>query len=295
MKLTFPTNKSRYYNGYCCSIKSAFEVAGAEIVLDPDLVYLCPGVFYFKVNNRLALADFSDYKDEYNWGYNLEGFFKQGKMYVPEELDVPIFKRTMVVGDSYASNIFPLGPYYVENNKDSRDLAFLHSLGNIYNPLSGDGIFYSNRIYAQNTFTRGVAKQKIDPNKLLPGVRFISERVDQHTFWRNHGKCVGSLNISGANYYAQDKNPIEAMFLGVCVISNNFDMYLPCNEQLDHTKHYICIDKEYNNINEKINYVYENRAECKDIGINAYDLMNRSCAPVPKVNWMTEKIEEYYE
>lgn len=294
IKLTFPANKSRYYYGYCCSIKSAFEVAGAEVVIDPSLTYLCPGVFYFKINDKLVLADFSDYNDEYNWGYNIHGFFRKNKMYIPENLNVPIFKRTMTVGNTYSNNTFPLGPYYVENNKNCKDLAFLHSIGNIYDPIKGDGIFHSNRVYAQNTMTRGLAKKKINHKKLLPEVKFITSRVDQYTFWKNHSKCISSLNISGASYYAQDKNPIEAMFLGVCIISNNFDMYLPCDEKLDHTQHYICISEGYDDINEKINYVYENRAECKDIGTNAYDLMNRSCAPKPKVKWMAEIVENYY-
>lgn len=295
-KLTFPVKRFKYYDTYCCSIKVNFELMGAEVILDPGLQYHAPGVFYFKINDKLALADFSDFYDEWNWDFDNTGYKHLNKMYDYDQVNVPIFKRTMTVGEEYPNHVFPLGPYFVDNNKSPKDLQFLLSLGNIYNPEKGNGVFHSNRMYgAGGVLTRKKAFNQIDQSKLLPEVRFIKQRVSQYQFWKNHANCVSTLNISGSAWHSQDKNPVEAMFLGVCGVSNNFDIYLPCDEKIDHTQHYICLNDEFSDINEKLNYVHENRAEAKDIGANAYELMMRTCTPEKRVNWMTEVVENYYQ
>lgn len=293
-KLTFPIKKFKYYDTYCSSIKVNFELVNAEIVLDPALEYIAPGIFYFKINEKLALADFSDYYDEYNWGWDRNGYKMLSKAYDYNNIQVPIFKRTMSVGKEYPAHVFPMGPYFVDNNSTAKDLSYLLSIGNVYNPFKGDGIFHSNRIYASGVLNRKKAFDLIDETKLLPEVRFIRQRVSQYQFWEDHRHCISTLNISGSAWHSQDKNPIEAMFMGVCGIANNFDIYLPWNEALDCTQHYVVLKKDFSDINEKINYVYENRAECKDIGNNAYELMQRTCTPEKRVSWMEEVIKNYY-
>ena len=82
MKLTFPTKKHRYYDTYCYNLRLNFEMVNAEIELDPNLPYLAPAIFYFKVNDKLALIDYSDFMDEYAWGFDVKrGFFKVKKHY----------------------------------------------------------------------------------------------------------------------------------------------------------------------------------------------------------------------
>ena len=88
-----------------------------------------------------VLADFSDFYDEYNWGFDKTGYKKLGKMYDYDQINIPIFKRTMTVGREYPKHVFPLGPYFVDNNSSPKDLKYLLNLGNIYNPEKGSGVF----------------------------------------------------------------------------------------------------------------------------------------------------------
>jgi hypothetical protein len=294
--LSFPIKKlSKYYEFYVSFIKSVFEVAGEPVVLDPTLNYIVPAAFYVKINGKLAFIDLSDFHDEYN--YKIEGgdWVKQNKFYEPENMAVPVFKRSMKVGVKYADNVFPFGPFYVANNKTSEDLNILMSIGNIYDPLKGTQILNTNRVWAGALITRKSAFANIDVNKLLPEVSFDDSRLPLHQHWHRLGGCISTLNISGAYYTSQDIGAIEAMFLGICGISNNFDIQLPFNNRLQHGTHYIHILDDYSNINECLNYPYENRAICKDMGDAAYELMIKTCSPKALVKWFSQVVEEYYE
>lgn len=295
--LNFPARtKLKYYDFYVSSVKSSFEVAEHKIIIDNTLKFLAPAAFFIKINGKKAFVELSDFDDEYNWNYDKKTgiFYRLNTIYNPAELDMPIFKRTMRAGKEYAKNVFPLGPFYAQNNKDSKDLKTLLSIGNIYDPFNNDGIFHFNRIYAQNIFTRKKAFGLIDKTKLNPKAYFITDRTDQYDFWLRHRKCLSSLNISGASKYTQDTGPIEAMFLGVCPITNDFDLKLPYNKQIEKNVHYILVNDDYSNINECINFLYDNRKLCKEMGAEAYNLMMETSSPLKRSEWMAKVVEEYY-
>jgi hypothetical protein len=83
------------------------------------------------------------------------------------------------------------------------------------------------------------------------------------------------------------------MFLGVPVISNDFDIHLPFSAQLIKGEHYIHVYDDYSNINECLEYI-NNKIACEYISIQAYELMMDTCSPEALVGWYEEVIEEYY-
>ena len=178
-------------------------------------------------------------------------------MYPIESLEMPIFKRTMIKGKEYPANVFPLGPYFVADKSNPHITKNFLQYGNIYNPLKSNRVISTNRIFAQNTMTRGKALRQLDTNKIYSDIVIDSHRVGQEEFWLKHGDCLTSICIPGASPYTQDNAPVEAMSLGVCIISGNFSFILPYNKLLEKDEHYVCLNSEYSDINEKINYIYQ--------------------------------------
>jgi hypothetical protein len=293
--LSFPVKKFKYYEFYTSFIKSIFEVADYKVILDPSLEYLAPAAFYIKINGKLAFVEMSDFDDEHVYKLDTNsGWTRLHKFYEPETLDVPIFKRSMRPNKKYSDNTYPMGPFYVGNNVDNSDLKTLLSYGNIYNPFDNDGIIKTNRVWGGALVTRADAYSKIN-KELIPRATMLEDRLPLYSHWLRHGKCLSSLNISGASYHSQDIGAVEAMFLGVCCLSNDFDMLLPYNKVLEKGVHYIHIADDYTNINECINYLYDNRNECKDIGNEAYDLMIKTCSPKALADWIINTTEDYYD
>lgn len=294
MKLNFPINTSRYYDTYCCSVLVDFQIAKADIQLEGGLKYYVPAVYEIKVNDKKALVDLSDFSDNYNWGFDRTKLYRLNPMYPIEELNIPIFKRTMLPGIEYPENVFPLGPYFVADKSKPETTARFLKYGNIYNPFKSNRVISTNRVYAQNVLTRGKALTQINQNKIYSDIFIDTRRISQNEFWESHSNCLTSICIPGASPYTQDNAPIEAAALGVCIISGDFSFKLPYNKVFNKNEHFICLNSDYSDINEKINYIYDNRQEAKDIGQAAYEIIKETSFPVPRANWMVQVVEDYY-
>ena len=295
MKLSFPANASRYYDTYCCSVLVDFQIAGADIKIEGGLNYYVPAVYEIKINDKKALIDLSDFYDHYNWGYDNKELFRLNTiMYPIDDLDIPIFKRQMLPGIEYPKNVFPLGPYFIADKSTPKTTGDFLEYGNIYNPFNSNRVISTNRVYAQNVLTRGRALNQLKANKIYSDISIDTRRVDQQTFWNNHGNCLTSICIPGASPYTQDNAPIEAVVLGVCIISGDMSFRLPYNKLFEKNKHFICLNSDYSDINEKINYIYDNRQEAKDIGEAAREIIKETSFPIPRANWVAQVVEEYY-
>ena len=295
--LEFPSNNGHpYYKFYTCWIKNVFEVAGAQVKINPELKYLAPAAYFIKVNGKNVFIEFSDFPDEHRYkiDYRNSTWRKLDRFYEPEKMDCPIFKRAHRPDYPYLDNVFPMGPFYVADNSKPDSLVKLLSMGNIYDPFKAHKILHTNRVYAGAVLTRKPAYAQIDRDKLLPEVTFDTSRVDLFKHYERHKHLLGSLNISGAHFTSIDLGPIESMFMGVCTLINDVDLNLPFGKTLTKGEHYLALNKDYSNINEQLNYFYENRAECKDIGDAAYELMQESCHPDAIVQWIAQVTEEYY-
>jgi hypothetical protein len=294
--LTFPLKKgSKYYDFYVSFIKSIFEAAGEEVVLDGSLDYIVPAAFYVKINGKLAFIEMSDFPDEYNYKITSTGWQRLNKFYDPASLGCPVFKRSMRPNLEYSSNIYPLGPFYVADNKTSKNLRTLIDLGNIYQPKTSSLILNTNRVWGGAQHTRKYAFENIQESALSPEVHFDSRRmnIDQH--YNRHGELLASLNISGAHYNSQDIGAPESMFLGCLVISNDFDILLPYNKRLEKGLHYIHVADNYNNITECLNFPYENREKAAEIAYAGHEALINTCSPIALVKWLEQVVENYYD
>lgn len=293
MKLTFPTRKYKYYDTYCYNLKLNFEMVNAEIELDPHLPYLAPAIFYFKVNDKLALIDYSDFMDEYAWNFNVQkGFFRVKKHYDYNDIKVPIFKRTMAINEEYPDNVFPYGPFMPINSP--QEYNYLLSLKDLFKNNKRTKILHTNRIYAAAVITRKIAFSKIDNSKLVSEVSFDKTRLPKTKHLNRLGECIGSLEI-GACPNAQGSGAIEGFLTGTPIITNNMDIKLPYNKEINKYEHYIYIEEDYNNINDAINYVYTNKQDALEKAEKVYELFINTWHPSKLVPWITQTIEEYYE
>jgi len=286
--LSFPARKFKYYDFYTSFIKSVFEVGGGDVVIDDTLQYIVPAAFYIKINNKLAFVDLSDFEDGLNRILTKTGWKVTTEWYKPEDLGVPVFKRTMRVGVDYPDNVFAFGPFYVSNNINANDLYILTNTGYIYNSKATK-ILHTNRVWGGALHTRKLAYSKIQQD-----FDFDTRRLSIPAHYQRHSELAASLNISGAHYHSQDIGAPESMFLGVPVISNDFDIHLPFSTQLNKNEHYIHVYDDYSNINECLQYIYDHPHTVEDISFNAYDLMKNTCSPTALVAWYTEVVEEYY-
>ena len=297
----------KWINMYLGSVLVNLELANVKVVIDNSLKFCDsdPGCVAFeaKLNNKKLLIDLHDTPDEYYWKVDHRGFSRTNlsgnssqpliPRYYPEKLDMPIFKIAIRPDKKYAENVFPYGPFVVQYNKDSTLLKYLLNKGNIYNP------FNSNKILkpapANYPHTRVKAFSQINTKLLNPKAQFITTRVTPMQYWDAHGDCISLLNISGSGPHVVDKAPIEAMMLGVCIIHNDIDIKLPFNKQLEKNKHYLCLNEHYSDINEKINFLFDNRELLKDMGNEARNLIMSTSTPKARMQWMVETVEEYYD
>ena len=273
-----------------------FLLNGDAVTYNPQLKFATnePGcvAFEIKINNKLAMIDLQDSPDEYRHSSATLLPIPGSKIYVPENLDMPIFKVAVRPNLHYYKNIYPYGPFHVWNNSNTQDLKKLLSYKNIFNPFSNNNLLCTAKnIYPK---TRGKAFSKLDKNKIYSNINIVNSRVNQYAHWDRHNNCFGVLNISGSNINTVDKVPIEAMFLGAAVIHNNIDILLPYNKQLTKHEHYFCLADDYSDINEKINYLYDDREHAKEVGEKARNLMLETSTPEMRIKWMIQVIEEYY-
>lgn len=293
-KVEYPELKanSSYLHTYLKFPLNNFLLAGAKISFAKDLHFLGAkekGAYVqARINGKPILIDLQDSPREY-FGFIYKDKYKA---YDPTKLNMPIFKVNVRPDIKYANNIFPYGPYHVWNNKTTKDLEKLLSYGNDYDPYANNYII--NTTSTMYPHTRKKAYSNLDYNKIYKDIQFIRNRVPQYQHWDRLSNCLGVLNISGSNSTVVDKAPIEAMWRGVCVIHNDIDILLPHNKQLIKNKHYICLAEDYSDINEKINYLYDNRDMAKEMGVEARELMISTSTPESRVAWILQKVEEYY-
>ena len=293
---TFKYPWRNYTYDYVKTVYTEFEQCGYRIEFSADLLGSYPvnfansGCFYAVVNNNLVLFDQSEYYDENSWNC-VGGVWSRNPpplspRYVPEQLKNPIFKRMMVPFAKYSNNVYPLGPFICTPSK-LECLRRKHIA-----TYSSNVLLSTNRVYGNAVYTRGIAFSKLNlPKTIL----MDTSRTTLQDYYKRLETCFASLNITGASRYTQDSAPIENMLLGVCVISNTFDIKLPFNKQLIAGKHYIRIEDDYSDINERIMYAFNNREEVKSIGTAAYDLLNETIVPEKRVEWIEKVIRDYYE
>lgn len=291
VQVEFPILKSgKNIDTYVKFALNNFILAGASVKYNEDLKFATNinGCVQFnaRINNKSIFIDLQDGPTE------CMGFTNE-KIYEPDNLNMPIFKVAVRPDIKYSDNIYPYGPFHVWNNKTTKDLEKLLSYGNDYNPYSNNNII--NTISTLYSHTRKIAYSKLDYNKIYKDIKFIRNRVPQYQHWDRLSSCLGVLNISGSNTNVVDKAPIEAMWRGVCVVHNDIDILLPFNKKLIKNKHYICLADDYSDINEKINFLYDNRNLAKEVGNKARKLMLATSMPQKRLEWILQVVEEYYK
>ena len=282
--IEFPSNSTFPKNEWNCHIKfliKSFELANYSIRYNNKKQY-APGLYPIKINNKLIYIDHADHPDNNWYKPNQE---LGGIRYNPINIQRPIFKRCMHTKFKYSKNTYPLGPLYL---KDIKHLQTLLSIGNIYNPYNSDKIIHTGKVYAGANYTR-----KPIFNQINKGI-FDKTILPTLKHWQRFSNCISSLNISGATKYTLDPGQLEPMFLGICIIANDIDSYLPYFKKLDKNLHYVCLN-DFLNINECIDYVYQNRDECKEKGEAVYSLLHNTCTPKPMTDWIIKTTEKYYE
>ena len=293
VKIDYPALKPRsYLNTYLKFPLNNFLLSGADVSFCEDLTFLHTdkekGAYVeVRINGKRALIDMQDGPKEY-FGVIYEPKYKA---YEPEKLNMPIFKINVRPDMEYADNIFPYGPYQVWHNKDTKDLEKFLSYGNTYNPFDSNSIINTTSHAYEGT--RAKAYAKLDYSKIYPEINFIRERVSQYKHWDRLGNSLGVLNISGSSANVVDKAPIEAMWQGICVIHNDIDILLPYGKALVKNEHYICLKDDYSDINEKINFLFDNREKAKEMGTRARELMLSTSTPESRTNWMIEVVENF--
>jgi len=292
MKLVeFPNPKgSRYYDSLIRIYESIFKSNNYTIKYANDLKYIAPGIPELRINNNIIVLDLSDYNDEYAYKLVPSGISKLHKIYDPETLHCPIFKRLMSTTKNYNNNIFPLGLFYPDA------INLLDTLFNYKNDIFKSNIVInSNRIYAGAQFTRKIAFDKINKKDLINDIILDTRRVPLTEHLKRLTTCLGNIQISGACNHTVDPGHCTSFILGVCTISNNCNIRLPYDKSLKENYHYLELNPDYSNINDCINFLYSHRDICKDIGNNVYKLARETSTPKLIVDWIVETSRTFYE
>jgi len=277
-----------YTYEYVKNVSQDFLEAGYRLEYYEDPVskdFANSGCFYAFVNGKKVLFDQSEYYDNQSWRCD-EGEMKANYSRYDYSTDTPIFKRMITKWAEYPENVYPLGPFCQPTPKM---LAFNST--NKYRPNNYKKLVHTNRVYGNARYTRKIAFSKLN---LPKSIEIDSSRSTVEEYYNRIIHSFGCLNITGASTYTQDSSSIEIMLLGGVVISNSFDILMPFNKAINGNEHYIMISEDYSDINERIVWAFENQKEAYEIAKNGYNLMMETTAPLKRVKWFEEVIEEYY-
>lgn len=291
--IVVPVNKMpwrSYTYEYVNNILDDFIACGYSVSYYDEQVsnhFANSGCFIAYVNGKKVLFDQSEYYDNNSWRCDAGVWIiNDGGPRYEYASDIPIFKRMKVLWSEYPKNVFPLGPFV-----DPKGKKLALSMGYSYIGTKNT-LVHTNRVYMHAVYTRKIAFEKLN---LPKSIIVDSERTGIEQYYRKLITSFGCLNITGASTYTQDSSSIEAMLLGACVVSNNFDIEMPYNKAIKGDEHYICIrEEDYSDINEKILFAFNNRPICKDIGQKAYNLMQETVLPRKRVEWVEQTVEEFY-
>ena len=289
--ISFPAKKSpwrEFTYDYALNIIQDFEIADYTIEFYEDTIstdFANSGCFFAFINGKKVLFDQSEYYDNGSWTCN-KGQFSSPYLRYNYNIDAPIFKRMITKWGEYPENVFPLGPYCCSNPK----LKALNTKSK-YTPGNFKKLLHTNRVYGNAEYTRKVAFSKLNLPKII---EIDSTRTAVEEYYRRVLNSFGSLNITGASNYTQDSSNVEIMLLGGVIISNCFDILMPYNKSINGNEHYILINEDYSDINERIVWAFENQKEAYEIAKNGHNLIMETTSPIKRVKWIEEVIEEYY-
>jgi len=277
-----------YTYEYVKNVFQDFQESGYNIKFYKDPVstdFANSGCFFGFINGKKALFDQSEYYDNQSWRCD-NGEMKVNYDRYNYSMDAPIFKRMVTKWAVYPKNIYPLGPFCQPIPKM---LAF--KTKNKYTQNNFKKLIHTNRVYGNAMYTRKIAFSKLN---LPSSIEIDSSRTTVEEYYKRIVNSFGCLNITGASNYTQDSSSIEIMLLGGVVISNCFDILMPYNKSINGNEHYIMINEDYSDINERIIWAFENQKEAYEIAKNGYNLMMETTSPIKRVQWIEEIIEEYY-
>lgn len=277
-----------YTYEYVKNVFQDFQEAGYKLEYYQDAVsqdFANSGCFFAFINGKKVLFDQSEYYDNQSWRCD-KGEMKVNYDRYNYSTNTPIFKRMVTKWGEYPENVYPLGPFCQPGPKM---LAF--NTKDKYVPNNYKKLLHTNRVYGNAEYTRKIAFSKLN---LPKNIEIDTSRSTVEKYYKRVISSFGCLNITGASNYTQDSSSIEIMLLGGVVISNCFDILMPYNNSINGNEHYILINEDYSDINERIVWAFENQKEAYEIAKNGYNLIMETTTPLKRVKWIEEVIEEHY-
>lgn len=131
-------------------------------------------------------------------------------------------------------------------------------------------------ILSQFIKRRAKARNILSGTKCNLHTRMFNSQLD---FWKFAQNCCASVHIPGSTSNCMDRGQLQLMGLGICTISPDIFCSLG-DRRAEPNIHYVCIDDDFSNLEEKVYWCLEHREECIKIGNNAKKLFSETCTPL---------------
>lgn len=109
------------------------------------------------------------------------------------------------------------------------------------------------------------------------------EFTDQVAYWRKATNCLVSVHVPGMWNNMLDRAQLQLMGFGVCTVSPVLYTRLSKEDNPIPDVHYISCRDDFSDLVEKIEWCRNNRDRCREIGVAAKRLFQRTC--LPEVVW----------
>lgn len=205
-------------------------------------------------------------------------------------LDCPYFKMQYDPNQNKSPNAFPIGPMFaLARGRNVEQQLFQYF--NIYNnqcDVKNSKILNKQR--ASNK--RRVRVQHELEQWYAPDLDITTADLPVQ-YWTALNECFISVCVPGATENSFDRNQMEAIGLGVCVISPQIDIELPYKQRLIPGTHYIACQRDFSDIRDKIEWCKSNPKTCAEIGNNAKRLFAEYCTPEKHWEWIVKCVDNF--
>jgi hypothetical protein len=259
--------KSLYEKTHILYFINLLKAGGCEIEMCFSRVDVGGVAFVIVIDNKSILIDFSDFPEENKSVDNFDLCFK--------------YHKSSLI--SYNPKVYSFSPisFY--------DWPQYYTLSSQINySCNNKRILCNQRPYAGAKERRNLVQSMLR-EKYKENVDVVL--TDQISYWRKINNCLTHVFVPGARNDMIDRGHLQFLAFGCCTISPSITDCLPfVNVQKD--IHYIPCADDYSNLEEKIEWIRENREKAIEIGQNAKQLFRNTSIPVMLVTWIKSVIEK---
>lgn len=252
----------RYVSECWRYLAGTLRYAGIKIVVDDRLPEIVNGVWAVRVDNELAVIDYSDYMivpgqqaDHRHWFrfQYLNSFIPHGNLssFPPISFtDFSVWER-------------------IEPRYRATGSQILHSQS--FEFLKDSPTIRDRSLYQRRQDTRAKL-QAAFPQELW------TEREPQQEFWQRALDCLVSVHIPGSCQHMLDRGQHQLFGLGVCTVSPEIWTSV-LGDRPEAWTHYVPIRDDARDLVEIVNWCRQHREECARIGRQARAFFLTHCTP----------------